>query len=62
MKKNAGNDDLIEFTPQKLDMAFQPKLVNMKKIKKREPKAILTTKSTPTNDEHHLPLKHFFQE
>jgi hypothetical protein len=35
MKKNAGNDDMVEFTPQKLNMNFQPKLVNMKKIKKR---------------------------
>ena len=38
------------------------KSINMKKTKKREPKAILTTKSTPLNEQHHLPLKHFFQE
>lgn len=30
-------------------MKFAPKLVNMKKIKKREPKAFLTTKTTPLN-------------
>jgi hypothetical protein len=42
-------------------MNFAPKTVNMKKIKKKEPKPILTTKTTPLNNEHNLPLKHFFQ-
>jgi hypothetical protein len=43
-------------------MNFVPKTVNMKKIKKKEPRAVLTTKSIPLNDENNLPLKHFFQE
>ena len=49
MKKNANNDDMAEFAPQKIDMTFAPKSINLKKVKKREAKAILLTKSTPIN-------------
>lgn len=62
MKKTASNDEMEHFAPSKIEMKFPPRLINMKKTKKREPKAVLTTKSTPLGDKHGLPLKHFFQE
>ena len=62
MKRTGGNDDMDHFAPSKIEMNFVPKVVNMKKTKKREPKAILTAKTTPINEKFGLPLKHFFQE
>ena len=43
-------------------MNFQPKTINLKKIKKREPKPYLTSKPTEENEKLGLPLQHFFQE
>lgn len=61
MKKNAGNEEELGFAPQKINMTFPPKTLNMKKIKKREPRAILISKPSELNLKHNLPMKHFFQ-
>ena len=52
MKKTAGNDELDHFAPTKIDMKFVPQLVNLKKTKKREPKAQLTSKPSALNIKH----------
>ena len=62
MKQTAGNEVIENFVPTKIQMSFLPKLINMKKIKKKEPKAILTSKPPELNQKYGLPLKHFFQE
>lgn len=52
MKKTAGNDEMDHFAPTKIEMKFPPRLVNMKKTKKREPKARLTSQPSPLNVKH----------